>query len=436
MADELDLIMRAGPGTPMGELMRQYWIPAALSDELKPEGTPVRILLLNEKLIAFRDTSGRVGIMDQRCPHRCASLFFGRNEEGGLRCVYHGWKFDVDGNCLDQLNIPERQHFKDRVHTKAYLTKEHNGVVWVYMGDREKAPKDLPQFECLQGAASNVQMRFVQRSCNWLQAVEGDLDTSHVGVLHFGFIKPTAGIEAERADLTVNRAPEYRIHETKYGLHYGAHRPSPTVPGGTYWRQAHFLFPFWIMPPVASLENNVMVRSFIPMDDTHCMFVGFESTRFMRQNDRSRTARKDGDGAYLRDNLLPNESGWYGRYRMVENEANDYLIDREEQKNKSYTGIEGIHTQDQCVTESMGGMIDHSFENLAPSDIAIARNRRMLMNTVKAFQNGVRPPSADDPTVYANARGGHYTTTASGDWIDLYQQELDKLRTRPPEAAE
>ena len=117
---------------------------------------------------------------------------------------------------------------------------------------------------------------------------------------------------------------------------------------------------------------------------------------------------------------------------MVECEANDYLIDREEQKTKSYTGIEGIHTQDQCVTESMGGTIDRSFENLAPSDIAIARNRRMLANTVKAFQNGVRPPSADDPTVYANARGGHYTTTAAGDWIDIYQQEVDKLRARPP----
>ena len=436
MADELEMIMRAGPGTPMGELMRQYWIPFAPSEELKADGTPVRILLLNEKLIAFRDTEGRVGIMDQRCPHRCASLFFGRNEEGGIRCVYHGWKFDVDGNCLDQLNIPERQHFKDRVRAKAYLTKEHNGVVWVYMGDRNKAPKDLPQFECLMGPASNVQMRFVQRSCNWLQAVEGDLDTSHVGVLHFGFVKPTAGVVGDRADLTVNRAPEYKIHETDYGLHYGAHRPSPTVPGGTYWRVAHFLFPFWIMPPVASLENNVMVRSFIPMDDTHCMFVGFESTRFMRQNDRERTARKDGDGTYLRDNLLPNETGWYGRYRMVESEANDYLIDREEQKTKSYTGIEGIHTQDQCVTESMGGMVDHSWENLAPSDIAIARNRRMLMNTVKAFQNGVRPPSADDPTVYANARGGHFTTTATGDWNQIWQHELDKLRGKTPQAAE
>jgi phenylpropionate dioxygenase-like ring-hydroxylating dioxygenase large terminal subunit len=436
MADQYETITRAGPGTPMGELMRQYWIPAALSKELQPDGTPVRILLLNEKLIAFRDTSGRVGIMDQRCPHRCVSLFFGRNEENGIRCIYHGWKFDVEGNCLDQLNIPERQHFKDKVHTKAYLTKEHNGVVWVYMGDRARAPKDLPHFECLMGPASGVRMRFVQRSCNWLQAVEGDLDTSHVGILHFGQVKPQEGLDAARLDLTVNRAPEYKIQETDYGLTYGAHRPSPTVPGGTYWRVAHFLFPFWIMPPVSSLDKNVMVRAFIPMDDDHCMFVGFESNLFMRQNDRERTARRDGDGAYLRDNLVPNESGWYGRYRMVESAENDYLISRDEQRDKSYTGIEGIHTQDQCVTESMGGTVDRSFENLAPSDIAIARNRRMLVNTVKAFENGVRPPSADDPTVYANARGGHYTTTAEGEWRNLYQQEVDKLRAQTPEAAE
>ncbi len=429
MSDQYDTITQAGPGTPMGELMRQYWIPAALSEELTPDGTPVRILLLNEKMIAFRDTAGRVGMMDHRCPHRCASLFYGRNEEGGLRCVYHGWKYDVEGNCLDMANIPERQHFTDKVHTKAYLTKEHNGVVWVYMGDPARAPKDLPQFECLLGPASAVKMRFIQRRCNWLQAIEGDLDTSHVGLLHFGFVKPTQDLDPGRKDLTVNRAPEYRLQETKFGLTYGAYRPSPTVPGGTYWRVAHFLYPFWIMPPVAVLENNVMVRAFIPMDDEHCMFVGFESTAFMRENDRERTSRQ-GDGGYLRDNLLPNESGWYGRYRMVECEENDYLISRDEQKTKSFTGIEGIHTQDQCVTESMGGIIDRSFENLAPSDIAIARNRRMLLKAVEAFQNGVRPPACDDPSAYALARGGSFTTTTEGDWLGLHKEAVASVREK------
>jgi hypothetical protein len=161
------------------------------------------------------------------------------------------------------------------------------------------------------------------------------------------------------------------------------------------------------------------------------MFVGFESTRFMRQNDRQRTARRDGDGGYLRDNLQPNESGWYGRYRMVESEANDYLIDREEQRTKSYTGIEGIHTQDQCVTESMGGTVDRSFENLASSDIAVARNRRMLLNTVQAFKEGKRPPSADHPELYDKVRGGYYTTTEPGDWLDLHKAAVAQLQKVP-----
>jgi phenylpropionate dioxygenase-like ring-hydroxylating dioxygenase large terminal subunit len=250
MSDSYDLITRSGPGTPMGELMRQYWIPALMSRELEPDGPPVRVLLLGEKLIAFRDSSGRVGVMDHRCPHRCASLFYGRNEEDGIRCVYHGWKYDVEGNCIDQANVPPHQVFKDKVRAKAYLARERNDVVWIYMGDREHAP-DLPPFEaCLHPRERGAGIRFVQRRCNWLQAVEGDLDTSHVGLLHFGAAKPAAATEASRKDIILNRAPEYRITETPHGLTYGAYRPSATVEGGTYWRVAHFLFPFWIMPGV------------------------------------------------------------------------------------------------------------------------------------------------------------------------------------------
>jgi phthalate 4,5-dioxygenase oxygenase subunit len=424
MSDQYDLITRTGPGTPMGELMRQYWIPAALSEELKADGTPIRILLLGEKLIGFRDSSGRVGIMDQRCPHRCASLFYGRNEEDGIRCIYHGWKYDVDGNCIDMANIPERQHFRDKVRAKAYLTRERNGVVWVFMGDRDKAP-DLPPFEACFQPRPGENLRFIQRSCNWLQAVEGDLDTSHVGLLHFGLAD--AEQSKARLDYTANRTPEYKIAETAYGLIYGAHRPSTTLPGGTNWRIAHFLLPFWIMPPVASLDLNIMVRAFIPMDDEHCMFVGFESQAYARpQDDRVRTA---GDG-YRRDVLQPNETGWYGRFRMADNESNDYHIDREEQRTKSYTGISGVHAQDQCVTESMGRITDHAFENLAPSDIALARNRRMLMNTVTAFQDGTRPPSADDAQLYALPRGGHYNTMRQGDWVEIHREEVAAVRAK------
>ena len=419
MSDQYEAIVRTGPGTPMGELMRQYWIPAALSRELQCDAPPTRMMLLGEKLIAFRDTSGRAGIMDHRCPHRCASLFYGRNEENGLRCVYHGWKYAADGSCIDQGNIPERQQFKDRVRAKAYLTAERNGIVWVFMGDRSRAP-ELPPFEVCDLPESKVDLRFVQRRCNWLQAVEGDLDTSHVGFLHFGAAKPTAKLDRDHQDIVVNRAPEYKVAETPYGLVYGAHRPSPTVPGGTYWRTAHFLFPFWIMPPVASLEANIMVRAFVPMDDEHCMFVGIEPKGYIKDNNQP--------GAFIKDNLHPNTSDWFGRFRMVEEEANDYLIDREEQRERSFTGIQSIHTQDQCVTESMGAIVDRGFENLAPSDIAVARNRRMLLNTVKAFTEGKRPASADDPSLLAAVRGGYYTTTAPGDWQALHREAVAKLR--------
>jgi phthalate 4,5-dioxygenase oxygenase subunit len=421
MSDPYDLITRTGPGTPMGELMRQYWIPAAMSRELEAEGPPVRVALLGEKLIAFRDSAGRVGVMDHRCPHRCASLFYGRNEENGLRCVYHGWKYDVDGNCLDQANVPPHQDFKGKVRAKAYLARERNGVVWTYMGDRNRVP-DLPPFEACLAPRERIGLRFVQRRCNWLQAVEGDLDTSHVGLLHFG-AATAAKLDDSHKDIVVNRAPEYKVTETPHGLTYGAYRPSATVPNGTYWRVAHFLFPFWIMPPVTSLEHNIMVRAFIPMDDEHCMFVGFESLSYMRQNDRAPM-----NGVHIRDNLHPNTTDWFGRFRMVEAPDNDHLVDREEQRTKSFTGIDGIHTQDQAVTESMGGIVDRSFENLAPSDIAVARNRRMLFNTVQAFQTGVRPPSADHPQLYAEVRGGYYTTTEAGDWLALHKDEVEKLR--------
>src|ERR1700691_1115716 len=167
--EESALLTRVGPGTPMGAMMREYWIPAAMGSELKRNGPPVRLVLLGERLIAWRDSAGRVGVMDHRCPHRCASLWFGRNEEGGLRCVYHGWKYDVEGRCLDQPNVPPHQDFRDKVRAKAYPARERNGVVWVYMGPRAEPPP-LPSVEAT--LAADAQLWFIQRECNWLQAIE------------------------------------------------------------------------------------------------------------------------------------------------------------------------------------------------------------------------------------------------------------------------
>ena len=162
----------------MGELMRQYWLPAAMSSELTADGDPLRLKLLGEKLIGFRDSSGKVGIMDHRCPHRCASLFFGRNEEGGIRCVYHGWKFDTDGNCLDMANVPPHQDFKHKVKAKSYKTAERNGLIWVFMGDQENVP-ELSELEATLLPEEEHKIEFVQREYNWLQGLEGEIDTSH-----------------------------------------------------------------------------------------------------------------------------------------------------------------------------------------------------------------------------------------------------------------
>src|SRR6201993_1990820 len=182
-------LLRVGPGTVMGEMMRQYWVPAAMSSELERDGAPTRLLLLGERLIAFRDSSGRVGIMDHRCPHRCASLFLGRNEENGIRCVYHGWKFDVDGRCLEMPNVPPPQDFKEKVRAKSYRVQEVAGPIWVYMGARGQAPA-LPMHEALFVPEQDLTVTILQREANWLQGLEGDIDTSHFGFLHAGHINP------------------------------------------------------------------------------------------------------------------------------------------------------------------------------------------------------------------------------------------------------
>src|SRR4249920_2543041 len=236
-------LTRVGPGTIMGQLMREYWIPAVLSSELARDGAPIRLMLLGEKLIAFRDTEGRVGVMDHRCPHRCASLFLGRNEEGGIRCIYHGWKYDVAGNCIDMPNVLPHQDFSRKVKAKAYKTVERSGLVWVYMGSRAEAPP-LPALEILEIPNDEIGVTLIQRECNYLQALEGDIDTSHFGFLHAGHVDPADVAADNLIRWTVaNRMPEYHVADTDWGTMYAAYRPADA--GQTYWRFANFLFPFW-----------------------------------------------------------------------------------------------------------------------------------------------------------------------------------------------
>jgi phthalate 4,5-dioxygenase oxygenase subunit len=214
---ENELLTRVGPGTSMGALMRQYWLPACLSSELVADGDPLRLMLLGERLIAFRDSAGRIGVLDHRCPHRCASLFFGRNEEGGLRCIYHGWKFDTQGHCLDMPNLPADQDFRHKIKAKAYAVAERGGVVYVYMGERAIAPP-LPAIEATLCPPDETDLSCVQRECNWLQALEGDIDTSHFSFLHTGKVnvEDIDPDHMERFQL-IDRAPRYHAIPTEWG---------------------------------------------------------------------------------------------------------------------------------------------------------------------------------------------------------------------------
>ena len=431
--DSEDLV-RVGSGTVVGEMMRQYWIPAAMSSELERDGAPMRLMLLGERLIAFRDSSGRVGVMDHRCPHRCASLFLGRNEENGIRCVYHGWKYDAAGNCVDMPNAPPHQDFKDKVKAKAYKVAERNGLIWVYMGVRKEAPP-LPAIEASLLPEAELQISFVQRECNWLQALEGDIDTSHFGFLHAGNVQLEDVPANNLMRYTVtNRAPEFHVTDTNYGTMYCAYRAAE--PGQTYWRFANFLFPFWTQTPQGAFDR-LNSRAWVPMDDTHTMFVSL-TWKNLPASRAALSHTRDLPGSKLTMDFVPNTTDWFGRWRLAGNQGNDWLIDRQSQKNGGiYTGIVGIQAQDQAITESMGPVIDHGFEHLGPSDKMITRTRRRLVRAARALKkDGTVPPGVDNPDIFVGVRSGDFLTDEKIGWRDAYEAQLRAAMRPLAQAAE
>jgi phenylpropionate dioxygenase-like ring-hydroxylating dioxygenase large terminal subunit len=388
-------------------------------------------MLLGEKLIAFRDSAGRVGVMDHRCPHRCASLFLGRNEEGGLRCLYHGWKFDVTGQCVDMPSVPPEQDFKHKVRARAFAAQERAGLVWVYMGKRAEPPA-LPALQILDAPDSEINVGMIQRDCNYLQAIEGEIDTAHFGYLHGGHADAARLDESEPFYYTVtNRAPLYHVTDAPWGTQYGAHRAAG--PGRTYWRFANFLFPFWTQAPNGEFDSHAHGRAWVPIDDHHCMYVYIWWNKSSNAMNMPQPAYSDGTpigGTGRGNRLKPNTTDWMGRWRMVENESNDWGMDREaQQSNRIYSGIDGIHLQDQAITESMGPIVDHTFEHLGPSDQMITRTRRRLLLAARALRDhGTVPPGVEDARVYHGARSGYFVSDDQGPWQDVYGRRLSAAR--------
>ncbi len=427
--EDNETITRVGPGTLMGNLMREYWVPAMLSSELpQPDSDPVRVLLLGERLIAFRDTNGKVGLVAESCPHRGASMFFGRNEECGLRCVYHGWKFDVAGNCVDMPNEPAESNFKHKVKAMAYPCQERGGLVWTYMGPRQ-SPPPLPNLEANMLADDDWQVNATMRECNWLQGLEGDIDTGHLGFLHFGARDPEKTIPRTFDYYTVKeKAPRYQVVDTNIGAMYGAYRPAHD--DLEYWRIAQFLFPFYAMIPSYVLGLQVIARAWVPMDDEHMMFFGMSARS-------RRPAANPARGGVLANRtgmeMLARTTDWLGRFRLAASKSNDYMIDRDWQRSGGdFTGIAGVPTQDQAVTESMGPIYDRSKEHLGTTDAMVIRVRHRLLEAARALaQNGVTPPGVDNPEFYGVRSGGVFLPRGA-DWLQA-TEDLRKAFVEHPE---
>jgi phenylpropionate dioxygenase-like ring-hydroxylating dioxygenase large terminal subunit len=383
-AEENELLTRTGPGTPMGNLIRRYWIPAIRADEVpEPDCPPVRVRLLGEDLIVFRDTRGRVGVLDQFCPHRRASLFFGRNEECGLRCGYHGWKFDVDGNIVDIPSEPDFQSWKVKPTVKAYPAIDRGGIVWTYMGppDRKPAP---PEYEyCLVGEAH----RYVSRrweDCNWLQGLEGGIDPVHVPFLHkYELSSDPLHKDTVGAEYTGISHMMFDSVEREYGVNIVARRDA--ADDSYYWRIGQFLYPCFTMAPPYG-DNAMGSNAWVPRDDESFWrwIVSCHPTRPLTNSERGMMSEGKGTHVRVDENL-----------RGLANRDNDYFIDREGQKQeKTFNGIYTVGLQDKAMQENQGASPIHrrQDEQLVNSDKSIVMVRKRLLAAMRDNEEGRDPP--------------------------------------------
>lgn len=378
--EDNQLLTQTNKGTPMGELFRQYWIPALVVDEIPhPDCPPVRLKLLGERLVAYRNSDGEPVIVEEFCPHRNASLYFGRVEENGIRCVFHGWKFDKHGKCVDLPSEPNpSRSFQESICIKSYPTKEYAGIIWTYMGDPDSIP-EFPEFEFGNYPDSHrIVTKWIQQ-CNYVQGIEANLDSSHVSFLHYGaFAKALSADKDLNRRLTTSRNPRFETYNTDYGLLIGAGRDMED--GQTYWRVTHFIMPCLTLIP-RTRDSVAHAQAWVPMDDLNCysFAISWHSDRPLKDNE----IRSIRNGEQIHAKLIP------GTLIPVANKSNDYLINRELQATGvSYTGIPGVAAQDAAVIESTDGIPDRTRERLGVSDTAIIQMRKLLMDSAKKLKAG------------------------------------------------
>jgi phenylpropionate dioxygenase-like ring-hydroxylating dioxygenase large terminal subunit len=391
-AEQNAFVTQTGPNTPMGNMFRRYWIPALLSEEL-PENDcpPVRVQLLSERLLAFRDSEGRLGLIDEFCAHRGVSLWFGRNEQCGIRCAYHGWKFDVTGHCVDVPSEPEASGFRKKIKLKSYPLIERGGVLWTYMGPAEHQPEP-PEWEFIMVPRDNSFTSKRLQECNWLQAMEGGIDSAHVSFLHSGNLNTDPlfqGARGNQYNLNDSR-PVFEVTEHAAGLYIGARRNAEE--GKYYWRITPWVMPSFTMVPPRG-DHPIHGHFWIPIDDENCWAWSFDYHPTRALTGRETQAMRDGKGIHVQ--YVP------GTYRPLANSDNDYLMDRTAQREgRSYSGVEGIAMQDASLQESMGPIVDRTKENLTSTDNGIIMARLRLLRAAKALADKDVPPPGASPEAH------------------------------------
>ncbi len=429
--EENQALTQVGQGTLMGDLVRQYWVPFYLSKDLEADGPPQRVRLLGENLIVFRATSGQVGLVGNHCPHRGASLFFGRNEEDGLRCVYHGWKYDVSGACVDMPNEPPESNFKHKIQHTAYTVRERNGLLWAYLGPLE-TPPDLPHVEWNMVPAENAYYSIRIADENFMQAVEGEYDNTHNGILHRRFptlndpspdmAKTDAGFFQGNFFRLRRLHATFSVMEMPYGLLIGAARPMDEE--NNYWRTYPFSLPFYTPIAASADRGQLQGHAWVPMDDQRTICVCFSYNPDRALNEEELQSLKYGtDGLQALhptvDVYHPPSAKPYGQYwPRLDNDTN-YGLDYEAQKKIRYSGLPGTWPQDSGMQQSMGYIYDRTKEHLGTADTGQIAIRRRLLNAARTLrEQGTPPPGAMEPEVYFHRPTEAIIPKSEVNWVD------------------
>ena len=411
---ENDLITRVGPGTPMGTLLRRYWFPVLKSTALSAGGAPKRVRLLGENFVAWRTTDGRIGFFDEGCPHRRASLVLGRNEGCALTCIFHGWKFDVDGHVLDVPSEPgDRERFGAKVKARHFPTREAGGLVWAFVGAGE--PTQFPDLPFTRLPLDQVSLLEIPVNCNWVQCVEGQLDSSHVSNLHqstvdTALISQSPSSQQTRAFFLADKAPSYEINDTAYGFQAAAIRH--VAPGQQFVRVTEFAMPSWtcITNPE---DGDFLMQGQMPVDDEHTV-MWYCMHNLHHPVDRSSIAHGF-------QSMLDYDGTSFSR---VANSDNNWTQDRYLLERGHFSGFKNILHEDIAIAESQGTICDRSLEYLGRSDAAIARFRRTLIDAAREQERGGVPRALGGDVNYGEVYGRQRLYDEGGDW----RKEIEAVR--------